>query len=144
MEVCGIPACLHHAIPHAGVTGLKSEWYGMETGDFFTHKGQYDLVYDYTFSCAIPKDRRPEWAAQMAAIIKPGGTLATLIFPVLPDGKTPTQEQAARGPPFLWTVDSMGALLESAGFTRATLEQPASSHPGREGKEWMATWIRGE
>ncbi|KAI9490332.1 S-adenosyl-L-methionine-dependent methyltransferase, partial [Zychaea mexicana] len=59
--------------------------------DFYKFKvpeGGYDLVYDYTFLCAMPPTMRPDWAARMAEIIKPGGVLVALIFP-LSDKGTP-------------------------------------------------------
>jgi hypothetical protein len=49
-------------------------------GDFFsttlpTELGQFDVIYDCTFLCAILKPQRSAWATQMAALVRPGGEL---------------------------------------------------------------------
>ena len=52
--------------------------------DFFTHapEAPYDLVYDCTFLCAIDPTRRQEWAAQMNKLVRPGGEIVSLVFPL--------------------------------------------------------------
>lgn len=46
-----------------------------------------------SFFVAIPPPRRVDWARQMAKLVKPGGFLITLVFPIIdPDTGT--------GPPF--------------------------------------------
>ncbi|KIM36674.1 hypothetical protein M413DRAFT_286842 [Hebeloma cylindrosporum] len=56
--------------------------------DFFTfdppEDSRFDLIYDYTFFVAIPPAMRPDWAKQMTKLVKPGGYLITLVFPILP------------------------------------------------------------
>ncbi|KAF8625373.1 hypothetical protein AX15_005414 [Amanita polypyramis BW_CC] len=57
--------------------------------DFFGLKPQsetekYDLIHDYTFFVAINPSRRLEWGRQMATLIKPGGYLITIVFPIDP------------------------------------------------------------
>lgn len=53
---------------------------------------QFDFVYDYTFLCALEPSIRLDWANKMSEVIKPGGVLLTLIFPIL--------EGRVGGPPF--------------------------------------------
>ncbi len=48
--------------------------------DFFKHQGQYDLVLEQTFFCAIDPALRQSYAAQMHALLRPGGKLAGLLF----------------------------------------------------------------
>ena len=64
--------------------------------DFFASPalvpGSFALAYDYTFLCAIPPSLRPKWAARYAELIRPGGVLIALQFPL--DG------DRAGGPPF--------------------------------------------
>ncbi|KAI0685916.1 S-adenosyl-L-methionine-dependent methyltransferase [Cytidiella melzeri] len=64
--------------------------------DFFTYQvaesERFDIIYDYTFFVAILPSMRTDWARKMAELIKPGGYLITLVFPL-----DPPQEH---GPPF--------------------------------------------
>lgn len=44
--------------------------------------GYFDLVYDYTFFCAIPPALRPRWAQAHAKSVRSGGYLLCLVFPI--------------------------------------------------------------
>ncbi|KAI0683525.1 S-adenosyl-L-methionine-dependent methyltransferase [Earliella scabrosa] len=57
-----------------------------ELTDFFKMEEEdaFSLIYDYTFFVAIPPSRRAEWGQQMRKLVKPGGYLITLIYPLLP------------------------------------------------------------
>jgi hypothetical protein len=85
-----------------------------EVRDFFelavTDEEKFDVVYDYTyvnhqtthmlfsdrvfrFFVAIPPNTRPAWGSQMCKLVKPGGYLITLVFPI--------DEPKLEGPPFM-------------------------------------------
>ncbi len=51
-------------------------------GDFFalTAPPSYDLIVEQTFFCALDPALRPAHARQCAALLRPGGTLAGLLF----------------------------------------------------------------
>ncbi len=55
--------------------------------------GAFDYVLEYTCFCAIPPARRAEYVEVMAALLRPGGEILALFFPVLPPGYGP------EGPP---------------------------------------------
>jgi len=120
-----------------------------EVGDFFTHQGQYDLVYDCTFLCAIPAERRLEWVAQMAKLLKPGtGELVTLIFPVK-EGEPgdPADGEVGNGPPFRMSprlVEQL--LLTPAGhFEKIACERVPGAMVTRPfAGEYIARWKRTE
>jgi SAM-dependent methyltransferase len=61
--------------------------------DFFgeTLDGPYDLIYERTFLCSMPLERRAAYAKQMARLLRPGGVLAGVFF-----SATATED----GPPF--------------------------------------------
>ena len=42
----------------------------------------FSLAYDYTFLCAIPPRLRSRWAERYAELIRPGGVLITLQWPL--------------------------------------------------------------
>ncbi len=48
--------------------------------DFFQHEGQYDLIIEQTFFCAIHPSLRAAYAQQMHRLLKPGGKLVGLLF----------------------------------------------------------------
>jgi SAM-dependent methyltransferase len=48
--------------------------------DFFKHYGQYDIMVEQTFFCAINPTLRKDYAEHAAKILKPGGKLIGLLF----------------------------------------------------------------
>lgn len=88
-----------------------SAWKGsakFSTDDFFTLEGRkFDVIYDYTFLCAIEPNMRKSWAEKMKQLLKPGGELVTLIFPL---------ETREGGPPYAMSIDLVTNLLEPEGF----------------------------
>lgn len=105
-------------------------------GDAFTADvgGPVDLWWDYTFLCALQPEMRPTWAARAAELVRPGGLLATLVFPIV--DRDPTD-----GPPFPLTEQLVAELVQGP-FEAAGRVVPAASHPGREGKEIARLWRR--
>lgn len=107
-------------------------------GDFFEKTAQqYDIGYDYTFFCAIHPNMRNDWASAWREKIKKGGLLVTSIFPVLPS-------RDGTGPPWPVWPELYQEKLESVGFKLKSLDKvpEKESHPGREGKEYLAIWER--
>lgn len=108
-------------------------------GDFFTHEPDelFDLVWDYTFLCALPPDLRRAWSDHTARLLKPGATLATLVFPIFdaPDNY--------EGPPWPMSLDLVRDLV-SNDFSLQDTTTVTRSHPGREDKELLALWRRNE
>lgn len=49
-------------------------------GDFFEHKGQYDLVIEQTFFCALPPAMREKYVVEIHKILKDKGLLVGLLF----------------------------------------------------------------
>ena len=50
------------------------------TGNFFDHKGQYDLILELTFFCALDPILRTNYVDQMHQLLKPGGRLVGVLF----------------------------------------------------------------
>lgn len=49
-------------------------------GDFFLHEGQYDLVLEQTFFCALPPHLRNDYVMKMQELLAPHGKLAGVLF----------------------------------------------------------------
>ena len=83
-------------------------------------------------------NQRSDWAATWAKLVKPGGTLITLIYPVDPS------RDPEVGPPFPISPDLFRQLLPPAGFQEVSIEAvpEALSHAGRGGFEYMGLWKR--
>lgn len=48
--------------------------------DFFNHSGQYDLILEQTFFCAIHPSLRPKYVAKMWELLAQGGVLTGVLF----------------------------------------------------------------
>jgi SAM-dependent methyltransferase len=48
--------------------------------DFFKHKGQYDIISEQTFFCAIDPSERSHYAKKVHELLSPGGKLVGLLF----------------------------------------------------------------
>ncbi|GAB7355604.1 hypothetical protein MBLNU459_g6332t1 [Dothideomycetes sp. NU459] len=122
--------------------------------------GGWDLIYDYTFFCALPPPLRPRWAARMAQLLSPTGVLVCLEFPTY-------KPVSAGGPP--WAVrpayyvaylskpgeevqfDEAGAVVgvdeeeperSDRGLVRVAHWQPERTHEIGKGTDWISVWRR--
>ncbi|KAJ6590512.1 S-adenosyl-L-methionine-dependent methyltransferase [Mycena vulgaris] len=106
-----------------------------EVHDFFSfavpEDEKFDLIYDYTFFVAIPPSRRQEWGVQINSLIKPGGYLITLVFPLAPETDV--------GPPWFVRPDHYLAPLGEA-WEKVVDRDPTSSSPTHVGKERLIVW----
>lgn len=94
--------------------------------DFFKlDEGEFDLVLEQTFFCALPPEARSDYVKKMWEILKPGGKLAGLFFsfPLTSDG-----------PPFGGSEAEYRSLF-SPYFNLLTLEPAYNSIPPRAGNE---------
>ena len=48
--------------------------------DFFKHSGQYAVILEQTFFCALNPSLRPEYVVKMKELLKPNGKLVGLLF----------------------------------------------------------------
>ncbi|KAJ3322123.1 hypothetical protein HDV06_003574 [Boothiomyces sp. JEL0866] len=111
--------------------GLSPEQLNFVSGDFFQFKGQFNVVFDYTFLCALDPSFRTSWADQMQKLIVPGGTLITLMFPL---------DDHEGGPPFALSVEIYHQLLDE--FFECKSIEDTPSFERRKGKEKLGVWIR--
>lgn len=94
--------------------------------DFFKHEGEYDLILEQTFMCALPPAMRDAHAEHCARLLKPGGTLAGVFFgfPLIVE----------KGPPWGGSIPEFQARF-SQWFEIVRLEPCMNSEPDRQGKE---------
>ncbi|KAI0135831.1 S-adenosyl-L-methionine-dependent methyltransferase [Daldinia grandis] len=129
-------------------------------GDFFgtgwekkvvtKHFQGFDLIYDYTFLCALPPDLRKDWASRMRELISPAGVLACLEFPLYKDLR-------ALGPPWglkgvYWNIlagGGDGIISENSkqetgtlkgSFQRVAYFKPPRSYENGKGTDMFSVW----
>ncbi|XP_073000543.1 probable thiol methyltransferase 2 [Typha latifolia] len=103
--------------------------------DFFTWNPMelFDLIFDYTFFCAIDPCLRSDWAKKIRDILKPDGELITLIYTIT------DQEE---GPPYNNTLDDYEEVLKPLGFKVVSIENNELAVGPRKGREILARWKR--
>ena len=117
--------------------GIAAERATIVSADFFAFDAEpFDLIFDYTFLCALDPSVRPTWAKRVDALLADGGELVTLIFPAV------AEPPLGQGPPFPLHPADVRGLLEPIGFEAIELAPVTRSHPGREGLEHLGRWRR--
>lgn len=137
------PSAVTAARENAKSSGLQPELHTFITGDFFTKNWQvdtpekFDVVYDYTFLCALDPSQglREKWAERMAALVKEGGVLICLEFPLYKDLELP-------GPPWPLREGIYRGLLENVGFVREMYVTPRRYLESGEGSDMVSVWRR--
>ncbi|OCF42498.1 hypothetical protein I317_03614 [Kwoniella heveanensis CBS 569] len=108
--------------------------------DFFAYdpKEKFDVIYDYTFLCALPPDLHPRWAAQFHHLTSPASLLITMMYPLPPTsiGQNP--------PPWPLTVDRYHELLDKDWVMVWSQDVPDEERRtvGAPGGEKLAVWRR--
>ncbi|KAI9881484.1 MAG: hypothetical protein M1830_000047 [Pleopsidium flavum] len=135
-------------------------------GDFFTDdwfkevRGarKFELIYDYTFLCALPPSMRPAWSLRYSQLLaaSPAGNLICLEFPTYKPPST-------GGPPFGLTskvyvehlshpgedlpYDGEGNIkadilrrASKGGLERVAHWQPKRTHEIGKGTDWVSIW----
>ena len=97
--------------------------------------GWFDLAVDYTCYCAIPPERRVEYAQLLADSLRPGGFAICLAFPI---------EARPSGPPFEVRPAEMTHEFESVGFACVSRRRHPKSHSKRASREELLVFRREE
>ena len=102
--------------------------------DFFSlPEKPFDLVYERTFLCALPRRVWTEWGHGVARLVRAGGTLAGFFY--INDNE--------RGPPFGVSVERLHKLLDGAFLKQEQEPIPAEqSVPVLAGHEVWQVWRR--
>ncbi|GAA4318888.1 methyltransferase domain-containing protein [Pontixanthobacter gangjinensis] len=93
--------------------------------DFFEMAGSFDLILEQTFFCAIPVEKRPEYAKKTSELLTYEGKIAGLLFDF---------ELKEDGPPFGGNKEEYLAYF-SPYFKIDILERCYNSIPPRQGNE---------
>ena len=102
------------------------------TADFFTLEGQFDLVLEQTFFCALDPSLRNKYVTHMHRLLKPGGKLAGLLF-----NKIFTNP----GPPFGGSIEEYRTLFRPR-FNISTIASCYNSIAPRDGAECFIVLLK--
>ena len=94
-------------------------------GDFFNHTGQYDLIIEQTFFCALNPALRQQYAVKAASLLKENGQITGVLF-----NRVFEQE----GPPYGGTIDEYKKYFGTL-FEIKKIEDCYNSIPPRKGSE---------
>ena len=103
--------------------------------DIFTlpdeYAGHFDLVVEHTCFCAIPTERRGEYAETMARVLAAEGRLLGLFWEL----------GGEDGPPFNTSLQDLHDNFDPF-FELVDIDRPNDSFPGREDEEWLVTMVK--
>ena len=97
--------------------------------DFFEWEGQYDLIFEQTFFCALHPDKRQAYVRQMHSLLRSNGRLVGLLF----------NRSFDESPPYGGTIDEYKALFEPY-FNKLHLQPTLLSAQPRQGTELWMEW----
>ncbi|KAG0554993.1 hypothetical protein KC19_12G135600 [Ceratodon purpureus] len=129
------PTALHQAHQLAHNSPHAAQFVEFQNADFFSFSPpfKFDLVFDYTFFCAIDPSLRPRWAHKMADLLAVDGELITLMFPL---------DDHEGGPPFAVSMDAYEKVLSPCGFRLVSCNSEIPSLNNRTGLEKLGRWER--
>ncbi|XP_062214006.1 probable thiol methyltransferase 2 [Phragmites australis] len=136
--VVGLDVCetaIQKAKQWSSSSSADGSFFAFVVADFFTWEPPelFDLIFDYTFFCALHPSMRPAWARRMAEVLKPDGELITLMY--LAEGQE-------AGPPFNTTVLDYEEVLKPLGFVITSIQDNEVAVEPRKGMEKIARWKR--
>ncbi|MEP7254332.1 MAG: methyltransferase domain-containing protein [Ferruginibacter sp.] len=102
------------------------------SGDFFKQEGEYDLILEQTFLCALNPSLRKDYAAKMNELLSPGGKLVGVLF---------NREFEQQGPPFGGCKCQYESLFEKD-FDFKTFELCNNSFVKRSGTELFINLVK--
>jgi len=100
--------------------------------DFFEHKGQYDLILEQTFFCALHPKQRKDYVKKMYKLLKPSGRLVGVLF---------NKEFENGGPPYGAAKQTYKNLFKPF-FHLKILENCYNSITPRSGSELFFIFIK--
>ena len=101
--------------------------------DFFEHQGQYDLIIEQTFFCALAPSFRTQYVHKMYVLLKTNGKLAGLLF----------NKNFTQGPPFGGSMTEYQNTFKDA-FALLQMDIAANSLADRAGMELFIEFKKNE
>jgi len=100
-------------------------------GDFFKHQGEYDLILEQTFFCALPPTMREKYVLKMYLLLAKKGLLVGLSF----------NKKFESGPPFGGSLTEYQKLFKNH-FTFLQLDLCLNSIKPRSNSELFVEFVK--
>lgn len=107
----------------------RQDFFALPTLPYF--RGRYDFLFEYTFFCAIDPSRRAEYVKAVAQLLKTGGYLVGMFFPLVSDKE---------GPPFVVSQAEVEELFRP--YFEIQIEKPRVSVKPRAEREFLGIFRR--
>ncbi|MDA9555084.1 TPMT family class I SAM-dependent methyltransferase [Pelobium sp.] len=114
------------------LANVNEHHYHLIKDDFFNHKGQYDLMIEQTFFCAINPNKRPDYVQHAHQLLKPKGKIVGLLF---------NRIFPFEGPPFGGEKSEYLNLFDSK-FAIELMDEAYNSVAPRQGSELFIKLIK--
>lgn len=112
--------------------GINSENFHLVKDNFFNHEGEYDLILEQTFFCAINPDLRPEYVKHTHQLLAKDGKIVGLMFDKI---------FSFEGPPFGGSKEEYEQLFQDQ-FKIELMEEAYNSVLPRQGSELFVKLIK--
>lgn len=109
-----------------------SQNYHLIQDDFFNLKGEFDLILEQTFFCALHPCLRENYVKQVHSLLKQNGKLTGLLF---------NKQFTFDGPPFGGTIEEYRSLFQNK-FYINTMEDAYNSVKPRIGSELFINFTK--
>ncbi|TQB73575.1 hypothetical protein MPDQ_005679 [Monascus purpureus] len=130
---------------------FKSDWEFKEKQNGV----KFDLIYDYTFLCALHPKMRQQWAFRMADLLTPTGLLVCLEFPLWKDLKLPGPPWGLNGVHWNLLAEGGDGIFYDDGygfrggegegkgaFTRKLYVKPVRSYEQGRGTDMLSVYVK--
>ncbi|KAJ5837416.1 uncharacterized protein N7525_002604 [Penicillium rubens] len=124
-------------------------------GDFFhsdcTKGEKFDVIYDYTFLCALHPTMRAQWASRMADLVLSGGLLVCLEFPLFKEISYPGPPWPLQGVHWNLLAEGGDGILYppkqdkqvgTGSFERKWYIKPERSYESGQGTDMLSIYAR--
>lgn len=112
---------------------LEDDSYNLIVGDFFDHQGEYDLILEQTFFCAIDPIRRSQYVQYTYDLLADGGKLCGVLFDTNFEGRP--------GPPHGGSAEAYRERFSKV-YGQVLIHPCENSIPPRAGKECWIEAVR--
>jgi thiopurine S-methyltransferase len=100
-------------------------------GDYFDIKGEFDLILEQTFFCALDPSLREAYVDKTHSLLNTGGKVMGVLF----------NFEKEDGPPFGGSINEYRSLFEKR-FEILSLEEAKNSIPERQGNELVFELVK--